>query len=377
MSKLNKAIIACAGAGKTYSICKSALDLQKESLIITYTNFGKSNIIRQIKELNDGVLSNHVRIMTWFHFLMYEIIKPYQTDYLRAEASIFPAPLNYFQEIDFSTTHQRNYNIKNTLKYFTSGNHKLRHNETVVLANYLLGNSNKKVIRRLHQQFDSIYFDEVQDLIGTDIDFVKKLIESPIRIVMVGDPKQFTYSTHYESKNKQRSGANISVFFNELLRENKIEIEYKQVTRRFGVKIAELANSVDPSGQLLSGSNESNPERINSILLVSKKDIDLYCQLYQPQLLIMDKNSLKKLPQRHSRTINFGESKGMTFDHTLIVPNGPLDKFLKKGTPLQSPVKYYIAVTRAKYSVAFLVENPLKYTELHPDWFVWNPKELN
>lgn len=54
---------------------------------------------------------------------------------------------------------------------------------------------------------------------------------------------------------------------------------------------------------------------------------------------------------------NFGECKGMTFQRVLIYPNGPFLDFLLRRKKLSSPQKYYVAATRAKYSIAFVVES--------------------
>jgi DNA helicase-2/ATP-dependent DNA helicase PcrA len=48
----------------------------------------------------------------------------------------------------------------------------------------------------------------------------------------------------------------------------------------------------------------------------------------------------------------------MTFDRTLIYPHGPLSKFLKSGNLADAGAeipKLYVAVTRARQSVAFAV----------------------
>jgi DNA helicase-2/ATP-dependent DNA helicase PcrA len=58
--------------------------------------------------------------------------------------------------------------------------------------------------------------------------------------------------------------------------------------------------------------------------------------------------------------INFGAAKGMTFDRVLIFPHGPLKKFLSTGDigdVQKSIAKTYVAVTRARKSVAFVVKN--------------------
>jgi DNA helicase II / ATP-dependent DNA helicase PcrA len=47
----------------------------------------------------------------------------------------------------------------------------------------------------------------------------------------------------------------------------------------------------------------------------------------------------------------------MTMDRVLIFPNGPLNKFLlDPSNRLEAPDKYYVGVTRAKYSLAFVVK---------------------
>lgn len=54
-------------------------------------------------------------------------------------------------------------------------------------------------------------------------------------------------------------------------------------------------------------------------------------------------------------TLNFGECKGgLTFDRVIIFPNKTLINYLSKFT-LGSPAKYYVGLTRARYSVAIIV----------------------
>jgi len=52
-------------------------------------------------------------------------------------------------------------------------------------------------------------------------------------------------------------------------------------------------------------------------------------------------------------SFNFGQCKGLTFNRVLIYPNNPLRDFIG-GKPLKSPQKYYVAVTRPKYSLAIV-----------------------
>lgn len=59
--------------------------------------------------------------------------------------------------------------------------------------------------------------------------------------------------------------------------------------------------------------------------------------------------------------MNFGECKGLTFDRILIFPNKPFLEYIQKGKAFGSPEKYYIAVTRPRFSIAIAVDKfPLK-----------------
>ena len=54
--------------------------------------------------------------------------------------------------------------------------------------------------------------------------------------------------------------------------------------------------------------------------------------------------------------LNFGLSKGQTFDRVLIYPTGGITKYLKTGDLSKAGdiPKLYVAITRARFSVAFI-----------------------
>lgn len=66
----NKLIIACAGAGKTTYLIDKAIELSNfKILITTFTDENYSSInLKFIKKYK--VVPNHVRIRTWFSFLL-------------------------------------------------------------------------------------------------------------------------------------------------------------------------------------------------------------------------------------------------------------------------------------------------------------------
>ena len=53
----------------------------------------------------------------------------------------------------------------------------------------------------------------------------------------------------------------------------------------------------------------------------------------------------------------------MTFERVLIYSNGVFKDFLLKKKVIESPQKYYVAATRAKYSIAFVLDVLPKETD--------------
>lgn len=302
---------------------------------------------------------------------MHEIIRPYQSVFFQHYYNLKLENKLVFQSIDFSTTHTINYKKQNDFNYYYAGNKSIKHNETVIFAYKLLRLSEKEIIQRLYQQYKSIYIDEAQDLAGTDIEIVKMLIDSKINVTLVCDPKQATFSTHNERKNKGQSGKNISVFFKNMEKLNKLKIIYQQKSRRFGNTIACLANKIDPSGESLTGSDLIEKKEHEGIFFITKDNLEYYCQKFNPQILVNTKNTAAKLPNNLSG-LNFGNSKGLTFDDVVIIPPTPLKRFLLLNENLKSPTKYYIAVTRARHSICFVVNNPEKYCINNSSWKIWN-----
>lgn len=89
------------------------------------------------------------------------------------------------------------------------------------------------------------------------------------------------------------------------------------------------------------------------VFLVEKSLMKRYVALYQPQVLVWSKAD--------SHELNYGDSKGLQFAHVLIVPTGPIGKWLKSGDPAAveseiSRAKLYVAITRAMHSVAFVYD---------------------
>ena len=70
------------------------------------------------------------------------------------------------------------------------------------------------------------------------------------------------------------------------------------------------------------------------------------------------RDSKKRIVDKNYMVMNFGESKGLSFDRVLIYPTKPfIDWFMNNESELAetSRSKLYVAITRARYSVGIVV----------------------
>lgn len=343
----SKNLIKCsaAGSGKTWGICNSALDIirggnGKKILITTYTNKGVEAIEKEFKSQNNGILDKQVVIISWYEFLLCDLIKPYQT---------YLTNINEVKSFDFSHM----YGAKNFAKigtkerYITkSGNIKANFASEMALQLNIM--SENKVIKRLEKIYGYTFIDEIQDMAGYDLNLIEMIMDSSISTVCVGDNKQATYRTHNTQKAKRQTGANVWSFFEYLQTHNKAYIENNSCSRRFNNEICSFANTIFPNENNITTCMDEKTEH-DGVFLISREDVSTYYNYFKPIVLKYDKNTQTD----GYPSYNFGQCKGLTFERVLIYPNNPLNDFID-GKPLKSPHKYYVAVTRPKYSLAIV-----------------------
>jgi len=343
----NKIIIAAAGSGKTTLIVRQAISKPQEKIaIVTYTNNNYAEISNKFYELNGSIPSN-VTIITWFTFLLRECTRPYQS-------FLYP---NRIENIEFTNGRSARYVSKtNTEKYYLSNSKNIytdKISEFSVLCNEMSGGL---VIDRLERIYDTVFVDEVQDLAGWDLELIKLLFNSKINILLVGDNRQVVYLTNHSSKNSKYSGHNIITFFEELQAKGICKIYYLSKSFRCNQTICDLADSLYPDMPKTTSLNKNNTGH-DGIFLVHKDKLSDYINTFLPTILRYDRRT--KISDAFS-PINFGNSKGLTFDRVLILPNGPINKFLETEDiehVAKSVAKFYVAITRARFSVAFAYNN--------------------
>lgn len=341
MSKINKLIIAAAGAGKTTYLITEALKQDKEVLITTYTEANESEIKKKFIEIN-GSIPKNITIQTWFSMLLQHGIKPYQ-DYL-TDKKINGMILVNQQSSPYVPE-------ANVDKHYFSPEYKIYSDKLSKFVFKCNEKSDGAVFDRFSRIYDYIFIDEVQDLAGYDLELIKLFFQTDSNIVLVGDPRQTTYNTHWEKKNKQYQDGKIKEFILNECKKLGVEIDETSLncSYRNNELICKFSSQLFPDYPTPK-SNQNDDVEHKGIFFIKQSDIDNYLAKYQPLQLRTDR---RKQVNDDYTVMNFGESKGLGFDRVLIYPTKPILDFILKNKNLNgtSRAKFYVAITRAKYSV--------------------------
>jgi superfamily I DNA/RNA helicase len=351
--------MCAAGSGKTWSICNEALANANDAangkriLITTYTNKGVDTVNGELAKQNLGVPSQRITVRTWYQFLLAELIRPYQSHIVG---------INQIKAFDFSDRYgQVNYGKEGeTRRYFSGKQQLVKKDSASELAVYLNKQSLGSVISRLEKVYSHIYIDEMQDMAGHDLSIVEMLFDSRLDVICVGDNKQATYSTHNARKNKRKAGRNLWEFCADKQKDGVATIEENMVSRRFNSNICAFANAVYPNAKNITTSMTKTTGH-DGVFIIERSDMEQYLEHYNPVVLKYDRRTdVGGVP-----SYNYGECKGMTFDRVLLYPTKPLTGFLA-GKELTSQERYYVAVTRPRYSLAIVVDKIPTSTVFEP-----------
>lgn len=96
-----------------------------------------------------------------------------------------------------------------------------------------------------------------------------------------------------------------------------------------------------------------------------------FCDYYKPMILRYDNRNKIKF-EHECNLINYGLSKGATFERVVIILVSTVESFIHEQGDIESrqtKTKFYVACTRAVHSMIFTVDNPkesnyLKKTKL-------------
>ena len=338
MPSHNEIILAAAGTGKTTQLVKRIGQLgNKRILVTTYTN-QNTQLIKSLLYKKYGFLPPNILVLSWYTFLLRDGIRPFQNCLnikARIESVAWINKKPYHKKYDFITQGNRVYRDKAT--------------EFICECNAA---SQGALIQRLESIYDYIFIDEMQDLTGYDLTFLELLLNSKISIWGVGDPRQSTLRTNYALKNKQYSKGTLIKWLKKQEKTGKLTLGQLNTCYRCRPSICNFANQIFPDYPLMVSGNNSVVES-EGLVIIPLSQVDDYIKRYRPVVL----RKWVITDTKGYFAINIGIAKGKTFDRVLLFPTKPMLNFIKnpqKNTDFKEKELLYVAVTRARYSVAIV-----------------------
>ncbi len=359
----NRLVIAAAGSGKTTYLVNESMKRDGKVLILTYTLSNEDVIKRRLIQ-KAGCIPQNITVNTWFSFLLQHGVKPYQ-------GSIDDSMFDYHIRGMLLVNKQSGFRCKtgkhpvywkesNIDKHYFSKRNKIYSDKISKFVFKCNTQSGGAVIDRLARIYDHVFIDEVQDLAGYDLELIKLLFSSSISVLLVGDPRQVTYLTHLERKHAKYQNGKIRKFVENELEKNiicNIDESTLQASHRCCDPICKYASRLYPDMPETTSCSCCGQSTINhqGIFLVKPDQIQEYTRKYNVTQLRWDRKSgvLPSIP-----VMNFGEAKGETFDRVLIYPTKDMAKWVENGSTSLSDAsraKFYVAITRARYSAAIVL----------------------
>ncbi|MFD9472365.1 UvrD-helicase domain-containing protein [Streptomyces goshikiensis] len=338
----NLAVLAAAGSRKTQHIVDCVLSNPSQRVLVTtYTTENMNQLVDRLSA-GTGLLPKHVTVMAWFTFLLNQCARPYQGAVLD--------DVGVMRGLNFVGQRSRFIPKTNVKRYYLDTNGDVFRDGVAAFAYEADQRSGGKVINRLAEIYDHIYIDEVQDLAGYDLEILDLLLKSSTAVTVVGDPRQATFATNNATKNKRYKGSGIADWLTE--RKDICEVENRLESYRCNQAICDFADDLFPDLPRTISKNTDITGH-DGVFTLTAAEVETYVEQYDPVVLRWDKRTnTQDLP-----AMNFGQSKGCTFDRVLIFPTQPMIKYYRNRDPEQAGdrSKLYVAVTRAKHSVTFVI----------------------
>lgn len=349
-----RVILAVAGAGKTYTLCKN-VDVNKRNIILAFTNQNIKNIIKELNENHDKTLEN-TYVYTFDSFKYNFFIRPYEpiiakhfgikTFTSKGVSLVTPPPrlINNYPNPNYKDSGLfEHYVIKD--KYYCANLSEL------ILKVKKKGEYNlfDTAITNINKFFDYIYIDEFQDFRQHDYELMEKIIKKSKNIVLVGD--YFQHSVNAKNNTgkpfkvgNSRQTKRIITYeeYIKLLKDLKLEVDTKtlQKTRRCPENICEFIRKKFNIKIYADNDNKGN--------IIFLEDVHKIKE-------VIENNDIIKLVESDSKNykfncINWGYSKGDTYNDICVILTERFQNLKEKKDIQYSSIinKIYVALTRTK-----------------------------
>lgn len=365
---VRRLLLASAGAGKSRRIAARSLEhaaAGRKVLLLTFTNNNQAELVKEICRLNVCQPENVV-VKGWFSFLLEDMIRPYQRCIIpdRISGVLLNTGNPHLLPGKHYAKKDRGEKINgklNPLHFVTSGDNRAHTYFLAKLAARIHTQTGGSAARRLAEIYSAVFVDEVQDLVGWDFDILQALAETNIaEIDCVGDFRQTVYQTSETNKQPQSSPEKLTQFKNIGFEPESLAISWRCL--QVICDLADRLHAQDGHYLPTVSKVEAVPLEFaghQGVFAVPKVRLGEYIDAYHPVILRWNRATQKDLCEGRL-AYNFGECKGMGFERVLILPPDKHAKFLAgdlrafdgSGTD-DSRNKLYVAITRARYSVAF------------------------
>lgn len=356
----NKLIIAGAGTGKTTYLVNKALETSEKVLITTFTINCKKEIENKIIK-KKGYLPSNINIQTWFSMLLQHGIKPYKNSFDISKVNgIIMLPNKsgvkyYYKGKPVYWSEEENFR-----KFFFDSNNNIYTDKLSKLVIRIDDKTNGKVINRISSIYKKIFIDEVQDMAGYDLEFIKRLMNSETHIILVGDPRQTVYKTHYEQKYKKYSDGNIEGFIKYECKNIECEVDNLTLNKcyRCHKDIISFVNDFYREYPAMEYCEIEEKEH-QGIFFIKENQIEEYLNKYNPVQIVY---SAKTKSSKLFKTVTMGKSKGATYDRVLLYPTNEFKKFIINGSANinnETKNKLYVGMTRPINSLTFVINEDI------------------
>lgn len=350
-----KVILAVAGAGKTYHICRH-LNPNKRNLILAFTNENIHNIKRELINIH-GKIPEQTKVTTFHSFVYHNFILPYELSI----ASHFSCPTFSSKGITTLSPPSKNIKISNSsytknpsyidkkqIGHYITSNNQYYCDTLSELALQIKGNKSlgtaplvKRAILRLIKFFDIIYVDEFQDFRQHNYDLLLRIAKSFPNIYLVGDYFQHSVSGRNNFGKPFKENTTYNSFIEEL-NKNKFNVDQLSLlkSRRCSSEVCDFVSNKLGINILSAGINKGK------IIWVTENFEEI----------LRDDNIVKLVYSNSKiyrfRSMNWSYSKGSTFNSVCLILTKKLenlddDSFSPEILGKSSLNKLYVALTRS------------------------------
>ncbi|MEM0677793.1 AAA family ATPase [Corynebacterium amycolatum] len=350
---------ACAGSGKTQHVIDHCSRSQPNvrRLIITLTLTGQDELEGRLQK-NIDPSAPAPEVTGWYAFLTNHIVRPYLPLLFpeqRVTGFIFDAG---------DARSSLRYKKKTDPRRYFSETGMLYKDNLEELATGLIDKADGLVENRLRLIYEEILIDEVQDVSRSGLDVIARLLrQDSIRCLLVGDSRQSLLDSSLSSRrNRKADRQNLMEWYREFENSRCLRIDEKVETYRFNQAIADFSDTIFPKrfGFSSTVSKMKDESSHDGVFLLAKEDLGHYVSEFNPTVLRHSSSSWKD--QTAHNPITFGNSKGRTYPRVTILATGTIQDFCLEGKELKdkSACAFYVAVTRAQYSVAIVINQSRK-----------------